>query len=349
MLEVNKNERPITGAGRTEAAGPAAAADAAEERAPAQKAVKKLYLSRDVFERRNVPPETPPERPVNFINHFCQDAASEVCVRIHNTVPGAFEKYFKGEMDETTLFRTVDRSVSSLLNAYESMGFDPQEIGPDLLEDAYNLFRSDVVAGAFVCSGEEGRAVGRQLSCQSSYIYYNADYYYQSEELIDRLHAHMKELAEQSGFGPADFLRDYPKGDQRNQYYKSYNAYICSEARNACGNIIDEDMVPPRGFRMFYDSNGTGTTRHTASMGVGDGPKSFFDGVVYIECQGWSFTHRVPVRMDPTRFPVSVHLMDVVRSSGKAYPKELEGFLDNFDFFAMNVGRLYMDAHPRTY
>ena len=54
-------------------------------------------------------------------------------------------------------------------------------------------------------------------------------------------------------------------------------------------------------------------------------------------------------RMDPTRYPVSVHLMDVIRSSGKGYPKELEALLDNFDFYAINVGKLYTDAHPLVY
>lgn len=53
--------------------------------------------------------------------------------------------------------------------------------------------------------------------------------------------------------------------------------------------------------------------------------------------------------MNPTWYPVSVHLMDVIRGSGKEYPKEIEAFLDNFDFFAINVGKLYMDTHPLVY
>lgn len=35
--------------------------------------------------------------------------------------------------------------------------------------------------------------------------------------------------------------------------------------------------------------------------------------------------------------------------ASKGYPKELEALLDNFDFFAINVGKLYTDAHPLSY
>ena len=100
---------------------------------------------------------------------------------------------------------------------------------------------------------------------------------------------------------------------------------------------------------MFFDSNGTGTSQYAASMGAATSPESFFDGAVYIQYQGWSFSHRVPIRMDPTRFHVSVHLLDVIKGSGKEYPLEIEDFLNNFDFFAMNVGKMYTDAHPRNY
>lgn len=53
--------------------------------------------------------------------------------------------------------------------------------------------------------------------------------------------------------------------------------------------------------------------------------------------------------MNPAWYPVSVHLMDVIRSSGKEYPKEIKTLWDNFDFFAINVGKLYTDTHPLSY
>ena len=113
--------------------------------------------------------------------------------------------------------------------------------------------------------------------------------------------------------------------------------------------MIDEALAPPKGFRMFFDPNGKGMNRYPASMGKVESPESAFDGAVYIQCGDWRFEHRVPIRMDPTRFPVSVHLLDVVRAAGTPVPDGLETFLGNFDFFATNVGKLYTDAHKRRY
>ena len=90
----------------------------------------------------------------------------------------------------------------------------------------------------------------------------------------------MQDLAEESGGGPADFPRDFPAGDERNQSYGSYNSRINTHARNSCGSFIDEHMIPPEGSVCFLTP---------------------------------------------------------------------EDFLNNFDFFAMNVGKMYTDAHPRNY
>lgn len=50
----------------------------------------------------------------------------------------------------------------------------------------------------------------------------------------------------------------------------------------------------------------------------------------------------------PAPHPDEPDMVSCQRAS-KGYPKELEALLDNFDFFAINVGKLYTDAHPLSY
>lgn len=97
---------------------------------------------------------------------------------------------------------------------------------------------------------------------------------------------------------------------------------------------------------MFFDSKSKGLNQYLASMWKEiTGEPSLFDSAVHIQYQSWNFS----IRMDLTQYLVSVHLMDVIRNSGKGYPKELEALLDNFDFFSINVGKPYTDAHPLSY
>lgn len=262
----------------------------------------------------------------------------------------AFDDYFRGRMDKSALMKAVDSTVSRMMAQCCSAGYKADEISSRIIKKVYSDSRLYTIRSAYGASWEEGGRVGRELGIKSSsWAYYNADYYYMSEELIDDVHSHMEALSLRYSNEPLELERDYPEGDPRNEFYASYNAYFCTEARQTCGSMIDEKMVPPRGFRMIFDSNGRGLNQYPESMGAADSMESTFDGAVYIQCEDWSFAHRVPIRMDPTRFSVSVNLMDVVKSSGKGFPAKLEAFLSNFDFFATNVGKLYTDAHKRTY
>ena len=288
------------------------------------------------------------EKPKNFINCFQND--NGLCTQLHNQLQSAFEGYFRGTVVETSLFRTVDQAVSSLIECFGNLGFDPKEITPEIIEDVYENCRSDIVSGAAVASYQEGKQVAQQTATVSGcWFYYNADYYYQAEGLINRLHDHMEKLAVKYGCEPLELARDFHDGDERNQFYGSYNSYINHQARQVSGSMIDEKMIPPEDFRLFFDPNGTGVREFSPSMGFASSMESTFDGAVFIQYKDWNFSHRVPIRMDFTRFPISVNLMDVIKSSQKPYPQKISSFLSNFDFFATNIGKLYTDVHKRNY
>lgn len=292
------------------------------------------------------------ERPLNFVTNYSNEVSSEtdLFLRLRSKLPSVFTEYFQGSVDQKSLIRTLDQAVSDMVGYYGSKGLDPADTTQDILKDFYGWCRILMVEGADSASFVEGKKVAQEMGCSSSYYYYNSDYYYQSEELIDTVHDHFEALSIKYGCGPMELERDFPKGDVRNTRYASYNAAQNSSLRGIGGSMIDWTMPPPRDFKMFYDTNNRGLNRYPASMGVGNPEEpSVFDSAVYIEYQGWKFAHRIPVRMDPTRYPISVHLMDVIKQSGSEYPAEIEALLDNFDFFATSIGKEYTDAHPLLY
>lgn len=294
-------------------------------------------------------PEKPTvERPQNFANAFGEDDG--LTVRLHNQLPPMFYEYASGNIDKESVLRTLDRAVSDIVAYWGGKGLDPADITQDILRDVYECYRIDMVSSMGSASYVEGKQVAKEMGCTSFTVYYNSDYYYKSEDLIDTVHDHFEALSYKYGCGPLELSRDFPEGDIRNIRYASYNAAVNNSLRGTGGSMIDWTMPPPKGFKMLFDSNSKGLNQYPASMGEEiPGEPSLFDSAVHIQYQGWSFSHRLPTRMDPTQYPVSVHLMDVIRSSGKGYPKEIEALLDNFDFFAINVGKLYTDAHPLSY
>lgn len=261
-----------------------------------------------------------------------------------------FYEYASGNIDKESVLRALDHAVSDIVAYWGDKGLDPADITQDILQDVYECYRIDMVSSMSSASYVEGKEVAKEMGCTGFTVYYNSDYYYKSEDLIDTVHDHFEALSYKYGCGPMELPRDFPKGDIRNTRYASYNTGVNSALRGAGGSMIDWTIPPPKGFKMLFDSNCMGLNQYPPSMGEEiPGEPSLFDSAVHIQYQGWSFSHRLPTRMDPTRYPVSVHLMDVIRSSGKGYPKELEALLDNFDFYAINVGKLYTDAHPLKY
>lgn len=292
------------------------------------------------------------DRPVNFVNNFAHTTSVEtdLFVRLRNRLPVMFDEYMQGNLDKGSVLKTLDKAISDMVEYYGEKGFDPADITQDILKDLYENCRIDMVQAAGSVSKAEGRCAAKEMGCTGFTAYYNSDYYYKTEDLIDTVHDHFEALSYKYGCGPMELPRDFPEGDIRNTYYASYNATVNASLRGTGGSMIDWTMPPPKGFKMLFDSNSKGLNQYPASMGEEiPGEPSLFDSAVHIQYQGWSFSHRLPTRMDPTQYPVSVHLMDVIRSSGKGYPKEIEALLDNFDFYAINVGKLYTDAHPLVY
>lgn len=157
-----------------------------------------------------------------------------------------------------------------------------------------------------------------------------------------------RKIGAKYGVTDLNLATDYPDGDLRKGNYSSYNTTISDRMHNDCriGNILDETMAPPKGFKFFYKANEGGSDPFVPQLPAArQEPYAAFDSFLSISYESWSFTGRVPVRMDATQFPSSVNMFDVVsKSSSIDVPREIGAFLKNFDI--VQSGR-YMAFHPR--
>ena len=184
-------------------------------------------------------PETPVyERPVNFFNNFGHLyeghnvlAETDLFVRLHNRLPVIFDDYFAGNTDKESLLRTLDHAVSDLVAYYGNKGFDPADITQDVLKDLYENCRIQMVRAADSASYAEGRKIAQEMGCTGFTVYYNSDYHYKTEDLIDTVHDHFEALSIKYGCGPMELERDFPKGDIRNPFYASYTVAVNGSLR----------------------------------------------------------------------------------------------------------------------
>lgn len=274
-------------------------------------------------------------------------------------VGNAFASFYRGEIDEKALETSLANTVADLRSSYIAKGFSEEEFMPQLLEDLYEISRLYNIRGAGEASWYEGRALSAEQYGSTehldNFIYYNSDYYYRSEEMKGTLKEMIQKLAKQYDVDPSalNLSDEYPDGDIRKGVYSSYNTIVNSYAREQhhIGNMIDETMIPPRGFRFLYCGNESGTNPMVSKLSAPrDEPEAFFDGVLQIWYGDWSFTGRVPVRQNHYQFPISVNMFDVVNAGSKTpIPTEITDFLHNMDFFTTTQSQTYAQSHPRHF
>ena len=307
-----------------------------------------------VAEERRKREEAEAALPKHFtLDAVGEDGTSASCMG--NNLSKAFVQYYNGTLDQKGIESAIQDVVSNLRGTYVKKGFDEEEFMPKLLKDVYDLVKSANIYGVSVKSATDAREMaayynGDDRNSKDS-IYYDADQYYQSEEMKGTILEIMKRTAQKYGFSDVDFPEGYPDGDIRRGIYSSYNTVRFETARNnfMVGNMLDETMAPPKGFRFFYKGNASGVNNYRGLPSSDGTPESDFDGVLHIQYGDWSFVGRVPVRQDATRFPISVNMYDFVSKSRKDIPKEIIPAMKNFDFFAETVSGIYCKSHPRNF
>lgn len=278
-------------------------------------------------------------------------------IHLGDKITKSFELFYRGYINEKDIETTISDVIVDLRKSYVEKGYDENEFMPKLIEDAYSIARLSSVSGAGIASWYEGRDLEVQYNNgkghSKDWIYYNADYYYRSEEMKETLVEITKRIAGKYKIDVEllDLPTEYPEGDLRRNIYTSYNTYINERIRNdyRIGNMINETMPPPKGLRFFYKGNESGTSSLVPRLPAPfDEPEAAFDSVLSVWYGDWTFVGRVPVRQNSYQFPGYINMFDAI-SSGKNHqvPSKVIGFLSNFDFFTANQSGSYIKAHPR--
>lgn len=291
--------------------------------------------------------------PKNFLGPGA-DCSIGDATKLNEQIFNALDLYHRGYASAKEVEKVMSRIVADIRDTYASRGFDPDEFTGKLIEDVYNNMRMANVSGAHTASWYEGRSIAQAHNGHDrntkDWVYYNADYYYASEEMKGTLQDMARKIGAKYGVTELDLPTDYRNGDPRKGLYSSYNSAICDRMRNDCwiGSIVDETMAPPKGLKFFYMDK-QGSDPYVARLpGPKDDPYAAFDSFLSVSYGNWSYTGRVPVRMDGTKFPISVNMLDTVsKGTGGKVPLAISDFLKNVDFFSMVQGGPYKNSHPR--
>lgn len=273
-------------------------------------------------------------------------------------ITDVMELYHRGYAGTAEVEKVLSRVVADVRSTYAGMGFDPDEFTGKLIEDVYGIARLGNTGGAASASWYEGRPIAQahnngRTGSTRDWVYYDAGLYYDSEEMKGTLQDMARKIGAKYGVTQLNLSTDYPAGDVRKGIYSSYNTAISDRMRNDCriGNLLDEAMAPPKGLKFFYMANDGGWDPFVTQLpGPKNDPYSAFDSFLSVSYGDWSFTGRVPVRMDATQFPISVNMLDVVsRGTGGRVPQAVSAFLKNVDFFSPVQSGPYMSSHPRKF
>lgn len=168
----------------------------------------------------------------------------------------AIGKFMDGTMNGEELASQFQTLAHEMFESAAKVGY-PIPLIDETMEQActeamYDNFREKILSAAVQRNNAEGRQyVTGEMCPQRTWKYYNADYYYKSEDAIAAVTRGMEEFAQDRGWEWS--VPDY-KG--KNMYYNFNTAF----SNNFCLDsqyVLDPDMVPPEGFEWFYQTGGS--------------------------------------------------------------------------------------------
>ena len=225
--------------------------------------------------------------------------------------------YFKDCCRDMRVDLVQDRKTSGTVEA------DNRQI----ILDTYEQFRMENSVMAKWGNDEEGKGIAQENGWDDGdkdWVYYNSDYFYKSEKVMEAIKEAVSELADEWHIGEID------SSERDEDKYLSYSSSFHQVWKNGSENgdrlcsISDIEEMPPRDFSFFFREISTDKD-HTGIVLVNSNGVSEKKSIVFNIFSDGKQHH----------FPQTHNLLDVF---DKKYDSETSSFMKNFNIFTRYYG-----------
>lgn len=264
--------------------------------------------------------------------------------KLRDLMNETLEDYYvnhKGTKEEIKkLFKDCCKDMRVVLcQERRTTGHDKRD-NTQIILDTYEQFRMVNSVMANLGCTKEGEKIaeknGWQKGDEKDWIYYNADFYYASEELRDIFKEAAEEIASEWGIEEIDVSeRDT---DHSLSYSSSFHEVWKNGSENGARicTMIDAGKEPPKGFVLFYRE----CTEGNENIGI---LKAGIEGQVQKDKKIIFDIYGDGVQQKYSQF---YHLYDLLYAgSNTEQAKQFNKYLENFDIYTRYYGTVQMRRH----
>lgn len=241
----------------------------------------------------------------------------------HSMTKEELKKFFKDRCKDMRVVMAQERRTT---------GTDPEH-NRQIILDAYETFRRANSVMANLACDKEGEKLARENGWKEGenkdWVYYNADFYYESEELRKIFQEAAGEIAEEWKCGEVDTSeRDT---DSLLSYSSSFHQVWKNGSENGARicSMIDMSEEPPEGFYLFFRTS-MEKDAHVGSLQAGVGEKIKIREKITFDVFGIFDQH-----------PQFYHLSDFLKNSDND-DSGFRKYAENFDIFTRYYGTVQM-------
>lgn len=238
---------------------------------------------------------------------------------------------------------TVEDVTSSFKNAFQAMknfmvgnhyaSENDAESNKQILLDTYNVFRQYAVSTASTACQNEGKQIAQQYGVEGNtdWVYYNSDYYYESEEAKSAVKDCAADLADELGLGDIDFPTKFDDS-LRAELYDSFNTnWNWGSTMNVgVSTMLNTGEVPPKDFKLFFKEQKY-TQEQISNATSNINPDA---GVLQVSSGSWKQEVEVPFSYD---YDEKGHFnaASLINALGSSYQNSdaINSYLKNFDVY----------------
>lgn len=251
--------------------------------------------------------------------------------QMQKDIADCISQYYAGKISDDDVKNFFNECCSSMRVYHSQMRHTTgtnEEDNTQIVSEIYEMFAKENQRAARNANYEEGLEINKHYGAdkrQDDWCYYNANYYYQCEEMHDLLRGAAADMAEEWELPPID-----TDEIERNSQFTLDGGFDFNSGWNfayrnqvARGSMADESSVPPKDFKFFYKES------------MYPDP-SIDKGFIRVWVGNKEFTRKVPFELSRTGLEGQIFnagaLLKDDFSKSESY-REYSRFLSNFSIF----------------